>query len=245
MKALVTRPEEDAAPLVAELRARGIEGIAAPMLTIVPRPDAAAQLAGAMAGVQAVLFTSANGARQFATASSRFDVPAFCVGDATAAAARIAGFRAVFSAAGDVADLAALAAARLAPHQGPLLHATGAAAAGDLAAALGAKGFVVRRIELYRADEARAVAPEIVAAIRRGEVAAALFFSPRTGRSFVRLARDAGIGENCREMTAIALSPNVATSLRTLNWRDVLIAASPNQPALLAALDDWRGRSSP
>ena len=221
MKALVTRPEEDAAALIAALKSRGIDGLSAPMLAIVPQPDGAAQLAGAMAGVQAVLFTSANGARHFADASSRFDVPAFCVGDASAAAARLAGFRTVFSADGNVADLAALAISRLAPHQGPLLHATGAELAGDLAASLGARGFMVRRVELYRAEEARALAPDIADAIRRGEVALALFFSPRTGLSFVRLARDAGIGENCREMTAFALSQNVAAAVNALPWREI------------------------
>jgi len=98
----------------------------------------------------------------------------------------------------------------------------------------------VRRVELYRAEAARALPPEIVAAIRAGEVALALFFSPRTGQSFVRLANESGIGENCREMTAFALSQNVAAAVTPLPWRAIRVAASPRQNAVLAAIDAWR-----
>ena len=150
------------------------------MLRIEPEPDAASRLRGALIGVQAVLFTSANGVRAYAQAGTRFELPAYCVGEASAAAARIAGFRMVANADGDVTKLAALAASRLAPGNGALLHAAGTVTAGDLAADLAARGFSLRRAELYRAVPAEAFAPEIAAALRRNDVALALFFSPRT-----------------------------------------------------------------
>jgi uroporphyrinogen-III synthase len=106
VKALVTRPSEDAAPLARALASRGIEALIAPLLTIVPVPNAAQALADALVGAQALLVTSANGARHLAGASTRRELPVFAVGDASAAAARLAGFRAVASAGGDVADLA-------------------------------------------------------------------------------------------------------------------------------------------
>ena len=238
MKALVTRPDEDAAPVAAALRARGIEPLLAPMLRIEAVPDGKARLGGALAGVQALLFTSTNGVRAFTAASNRFELPAYCVGEASAAAARIAGFRVVASAEGEVADLAALVASRLAPHNGALLHAASVVTAGDLSADLAARSFTVRRVELYRAVEADGFAPEIAAALRQSEAQYALFFSPRTGASFVRLARAAGLAERCREMKALALSSNVAAALQELPWRAMAIARAPNLAALLAALDE-------
>jgi uroporphyrinogen-III synthase len=237
MKALVTRPPEDATPVAAALRARGIAAMTAPMLQIEPEPGAAVRLAGALAGVQAVLFTSANGVRAFAEASGRFELPAYCVGAASAAAARLAGFRTVASADGAVADLAALAAARLAPGNGPLLHAAGAVTAGDLAAELAAKGFGVRRIVLYRAVPTVHFAPETAAALRRGEIDLALFFSPRSAETFVRLVAGGGMAEPCRGMIAVCLGRNVAAALNGLAWRATAIAAAPNLAALMAALD--------
>ena len=57
----------------------------------------------------ALLFTSANGVRALAALTPRRDLPALCVGPATAAAARQAGFVNCFEAAGDARALADLA----------------------------------------------------------------------------------------------------------------------------------------
>ena len=62
MKVLVTRPEADAAPIAAELAARGHTVMIEPLLTIVPKPDAVVDLSD----VQALALTSANGARVLA-----------------------------------------------------------------------------------------------------------------------------------------------------------------------------------
>ena len=244
MKALVTRPEADAAPLARALAERGIETLLAPLISIEPVPDAAKRLADAMIGAQALLFTSANGARIFARASARRELPVLAVGDATAAAARLANFRSVASAGGDVRDLAALAAARLAPAHGALVHVAGSVTAGDLAGALEAEGFQVRRAVIYEARPARALAPETAAALTSGAVGLALFFSPRTAALFVRLAGDAGLAESCRATTALALSPAVADALAALPWARVLIAGAPTQADLLAALDAYRSKGA-
>jgi uroporphyrinogen-III synthase len=237
MKAIVTRPRDDAAPLMHALAERGIDALLAPMLTIRPAPQAARHLAERLTGAQAVLFTSANGVRAFAAASPRRELPVLAVGDASAAAARIAGFRSVASADGDIEDLAALVAAHLSPQAGALVHAAGTTVAGDLAGKLTALGFTVHRATLYEAVPAEALDPETAAAMRRGETAAALFFSPRTAATFVRLAAAAGVGDACRPMVAVALSPAVAAALAALSWQAVRVAARPVQADLLAALD--------
>jgi uroporphyrinogen-III synthase len=237
MKALVTRPEQDAATVAAELRKRGIEPVLAPMLRIEGEPAAAARLGGALAGVQAVLFTSANGVRAFAHASNRFELPAFCVGEASAAAARIAGFRTVASADGDITDLILMVTSRLASGNGALLHAAGHDTAGNLGAALANKGYSVRRVELYRAVAADEFPPDVAAALGQDRVNLGLFFSPRTAETFVRLARGAGLTEHCEKMAAVCLSPSVAAALDGTQWRAVATASAPNLAALLAALD--------
>jgi uroporphyrinogen-III synthase len=240
VKALITRPAADAAPLARALAERGIEAVLAPMLSIVPAADAATRIAGALIGAQALLVTSANGVRVFASASARRELPVFAVGDASAAAARLAECRSVTSAGGDVADLAALVAARLSPQQGALVHIAGSEVAGDLAGMLGTAGFTVRRVVVYEARPAEALPPEAAAIIARGEPALALFFSPRTAATFVRLAAAAGVGPSCRALTALALSPAVAAALGALPWRHIRVARAPTQQALLEAVDRER-----
>ncbi len=157
LTALITRPEEDARPLAEALAERGVATVIEPLLVIRPLPEAAADLAKDLAGVQALLFTSANGARAFAELSPRRDIGVLAVGDATASAARGLGFTAVESAGGDVQALARLVKQRLKPAGGPLLHAAGSAVAGDLAEILAADGFDLRRRMLYESATATAL----------------------------------------------------------------------------------------
>jgi uroporphyrinogen-III synthase len=241
LHALVTRPEEDAAPLAAALAERGIDVTLEPLLAIRALPDAPIDLAG----VQALLFTSANGVRSFAELAGGRDLagwrelPVFAVGNATAAAAHSAGFTRVESAAGDVAALAKLAAERLDPKAGALFHAAGSAVAGDLAGLLEQSGFTLRREMLYEARPADQLSPATVTNLSNGWFDLVLFFSPRTAATFVALARAAGDGvvTGCGKAAALCLSPAVAAAAGELPWREVQAAARPELPALLDLVD--------
>ena len=235
MLALITRPAEDTGPLAALLAARGVVAVSEPLLAIRRIAGAAPDLDG----VQAVLFTSANGARAFAAAAARRDLPVLAVGEATAEAARLLGFGEVVSAGGAVEALAALAADRLDPGGGALLHAAGSVVAGDLAALLAAGGFRVRRAVLYAADPVAALSPGTAATLRERRIAAAFFFSPRTAAHFVTLARAVRLDETCDTVTAFSLSPAVARELAPIAWARSVVAASPDQAAMLTAFDDF------
>lgn len=233
MQALITRPAEDARPLAAAVAARGIVPILEPLLRIRQLSDAPPDLGG----VQALVFTSANGARAFAAASPRRELPVFAVGGQTAATARFLGFSDVASAGGDVGDLAALVAARLTASHGALLHVAGSVVAGDLAGRLGSAGFSLRRAVLYAAEPATSLSPATTSSLQAGTIELALFFSPRTAASFVTLLRVAALDAASRGVSAFCLSPAVAAALAPLDWRQLVVADAPNQPELLAALD--------
>ncbi len=237
MRVLITRPRPAAMVLAARLAALGHEAVIEPLLAIVADPDARTRLAPALEGAQALLFTSTNGVTSFAAASERRDLPAFAVGDGTAAAARQAGFPQVESAQGDVEALVALVAAKLEPDGGALVHASGHAVAGDLAGRLARLGFTVRSVPLYEAITADSLSAPALAALRSGQVGAALFFSPRTAATFVRLARAAGIERHCARTAGVALSPAVAAELEGLGWRQVVVAELPTEAAVLTAVD--------
>lgn len=246
MHVLVTRPIQDAEPLLARLRERGIEATAEPLLEIEFKTGARVDLKD----VQAIVATSANGIRAFAAASDRRDVGLFAVGDATAEAATEAGFAHVESAKGDVADLAALIAERLDPEGGAVLHIAATKLAGDLGGDLKGRGFVYRRAVLYDARPATHLTPETVAAIRDGRIDGVLLFSPRTADVFVSLARKARIVRSCRQLTAFCLSTAVAERARALTWREIAVAGTPEQDSLLAligipSLGPWSDMTHP
>ena len=241
MKVLVTRAEGDAEKLVARLAERGHESVIENLMTIRFRPEAARGIEPFLGDVQAVLFTSANGVRAFVEATQRRDFRAFAVGDATAGAARAAGFADVTSAGGAVEDLAKIVIGRLKPKGGAVFHAAASVTAGDLQGLLEAAGFSVRRAVLYETVEPERLSDTTRAAIAQRQIDVALFFSPRNAATFVRLA--AGLEEDCKHMVAVALSSAVAEKLAPLPWRRVAIAAAPNEPALLTALDSCMAAS--
>ena len=238
MRLLITRPRLAATALAARLAALGHETLVEPLLTIAEEPDARERLAPALAGAQALLFTSTNGVASFAAASERRDLQAFAVGDHTATAARQVGFTEVESAQGDADALAKLVTERLLPAGGALVHVSGHVVAGDLAGGLARRGFVVRSVPLYRAIPATELSATSLTAFRADMLDGALFFSPRTAATFVRLARAAGIQGSCRSMAGVALSAAVATELEGLGWRRVLVADAPTEVAILKTLED-------
>ena len=186
---------------------------------------------------QALLVTSANGLRAFAGLDPRRDLPVFAVGDASAAAARAAGFAAVESAAGTVEDLARLVAGKLSPQDGPLLQPAASKLAGDLKGALGRAGFEVLRAVLYDAEAARALSPALQQKINSKLIDVVTLFSPRTAATFASLIRASGLSEACGGMTALCLSKAVAREISGLPWGSIAIAGRPDQAALLARLD--------
>jgi uroporphyrinogen-III synthase len=233
MRALVTRPREEAEGLTVALAARGVDAIVEPMMEVQFLTAASPDLAG----VQAVLCTSANGVRALAQVAPERGLQLFAVGDATASRARAEGFATVESAGGAVMDLVRLATEKLKPQDGPLLHITGNVVAGDLVGALRARGFAIERIVLYQARPVAMLSEAAVGALRSGWIDFALFFSPRTAAIFTRLTKAAAVAKSCGKITALSISAAANAALAELPWLDRQVAQTPNQTALLVLLD--------
>ena len=231
MKVVLTRPDPDNDALSDALSTHGIACLVAPMLTI-----EATDVPGLGAGLseaQAILATSANGIRALASAAEGRDVPLIAVGDATAAAARQAGFAQVTSADGDSAALAVLAEAELDPKAGPLVHVAGSHVAGDLETILGAAGFDYRRIEVYDAVATTTLPSALSEALRGAAVDGVAFFSPRTAATFAALVREASLVDTLKSVTAYCLSDAVAAAVEAEPWQRVSIAPRPRIDVLI------------
>ena len=236
MRVLITRPEREAAALAAALGERGHMPVIAPLfrLEILHPPRG---FAAALAACQAVLLTSANGARALAEASDQRGRPIFAVGDTTATTAEGLGFSAVTSAAGDGEALVDLVRRRLDAKAGPLLHVSGVDVSFDPGEALGRDGFEVQRFALYEAREADALPDSARAALQARALDVATFFSPRAGALFARLLGEAGLAESVRGVTAIAISPAALAPLADLPFTATVAAARPTRQAVLDEID--------
>jgi uroporphyrinogen-III synthase len=236
MRVLITRPEREATTLAAALSERGHVPVIAPLFHLqILRPPAG--FPAALAAAQAILLTSANGARALADASDQRGRPILAVGDTTASTAEGLGFSAVASASGDGLALAEMVRRELDPKAGPLLHVSGADIALDFAEALTADGFEVQRFALYEAREEAALPDSARAAIEGRALDAATFFSPRAAALFVRLVQEAGVSSALGNVTAIAISPAAAAPLKTLPFKAVVAATRPTRQAVLDEID--------
>jgi uroporphyrinogen-III synthase len=231
MRIAVTRPQEDSDRTAVALRARGHEVLVAPLMRVEP---VAVDLRANWGGV---IVTSANAAAAIAVHPVRdalSELPVFAVGRRSAEAARQAGFTDVTTAGGDVRDLMRIIVARRADAVAPLLYLAGEDRAGDLIGDLAVRGIAAELAVIYRAVSAP-FPPELIAALKAGEIDAVLHFSKRSAESYLAGAAHAGIAEPALAVRHLCLSTQVAEPLAAAGR--IAIAARPDEAAMIALLD--------
>ena len=224
MRIWITRAEPEASATAERVSGLGCEPVVSPVLEVEP-----AGKAPDLTGASALAFTSRNGVRAFTTLSPERGFPVFAVGDATAEAARRAGFADVASASGDAAALAQLIAARKDVLNGEVLYLAPEEPAGDLQSALASRGVASRVQIVYR------TAPAELATLP-ADVDAVLVHSPKAAH---RLAETPGLQAAAPSMAAICISAAAAEPLHGLGFRELLVSPAPNETALLQRLDAW------
>ena len=216
----ITRAEPGASATARRIEAMGWTPLVDPLLEARPIVDVTLDLAG----IAALAFTSAQGVRAFAALSDA-RLPAFAVGDATAEAARAAGFTSVQSADGDVADLATLIAGA---DPGPILHAGALRPAGDLVGNLTAQGLSARAVALYDTVPLHPVS----ALSKLPQITVITTHSPRASGLLANLLN----AHTTAHLRILALSEAVAAPLRTLKSAQIVVAPFPNEASLLNLL---------
>lgn len=221
---LLLRPEPGASQSAERARALGLEPVVAPIFVVHP----IAWQAPAPEGFDGIVMTSANAARHGGPDLARYrHLPCHVVGEATAEAARTAGFGTVHA---GPSDIHALLAQITDPPGGErraalrLLHPCGR----DHVAAERA-GLSIRRVPVYAADAVEKLPDEARSALVAG--ALVLLHSPRAGAQFSKLVDEAGISRNRIRIAAIS---GAAAKAAGGGWAQTAIAEAPRDEALLA-----------
>jgi uroporphyrinogen-III synthase len=207
-RVLVLRPEPGASATVKRARQRGLDATAVPLFDIEPIEWRAPEAAS----FQGLLITSANAVRAAGdqlTALS--DLKVYAVGDATAQAAREAGFDVAATGDGGVERLLGSIEPDL-----KLLHLCGE----DRRQPLDVRQQITPTV-VYRSTPIDT--PDFSDA--RGAVA--LVHSPRAGQRFAELVSDHG------SIAIVAISQGAADAVGE-GWQSVEVAGQPTDEALLA-----------
>ncbi len=231
MNVLVTRDRESSTAITRRLEELGHTCLYAPMLRIHAVEGAPAP----PAGCQAMLVTSANAIRGLPKDFLVPNLRVLTVGDATAAAAREAGFRQVESADGDAAELERLALRRLDPAAGTLLYIRGRDVRGDLVQNLGRGRFRVEERIVYRAEPVSEMPADVVQQTNSGGIDAALLLSRRAAENFARLLTPS-LRNGLAHARILALSPAIAEPVADMGLEKVEYADHPDIESLLSML---------
>ena len=228
-RALVLRAREDAQRTAAKLAEMGFACVVSPVLEIVAT--------GAKAPAEdfdAVIVTSAKALLHGDQLASLRCLPLFAVGARTAAVAERGGWRIAGSAPDGAALLSEILEHR--PSPGRLLYLAGRQRRETLEAELRRAGRAVFALETYEAREASALTREAAESLARGELSAALHYSPRSAEIFVRLVLRDNLVTAARSLAHFAISTQAAAALGPLDAARMFVARSPDEDALLAGL---------
>jgi uroporphyrinogen-III synthase len=211
-RVLVLRPEPGASATVERARLRSLHAVAIPLFEV----EAVSWDAPEASAFDGLLLTSANAVRSGGDQLKQFrGLRVYAVGDATAQAARDAGF--------DVARAGDAGVGRLLASLEPelrLLHLAGE----DRKRASGARQHI-ETITVYRSK------PLEYVDLARSEGSVAIIHSPRAGRRFAELVDQAHLDRS--KITIAAISPDAAEAVGA-RWARADSAEAPNEDALLA-----------
>ena len=218
MRIWVTRALPQATATAARLVAIGHEAVVAPVIETRPARFGLEDLAEA--GALAV--TSQAGVAALAELAPKFcGLPVFAVGDATAEAARGAGFEQVYSASGRVDDLVALILAH--PGLGTVIHASALLPAGDLVGDLVRAGQPARRLVVYETvPTAIAAMPEAIEAI--------MIHSAQAAKAVAAMI----LPHQTATLRLYGLSTDAVLPLAAFNFAKIAVARFANEESILS-----------
>jgi uroporphyrinogen III methyltransferase / synthase len=248
IRVLVTRPAEHASSTVRAVTRRGGEAILIPMISIDP-PESwgpCDEAIGRLATYDAVIFTSASGARAFlgrlmATAGCdgwREDLPAFALGDATAAVLRRGGIRIVRVAAEAAGRTMAVEIVRTFPEGKRFLLPRGDQALEDLRELLTGEGKNVDAPVVYR------TVPPPPAELRRVKdllagngVDVLTFASPSAARYFALAVPSGQFQTLSPRPRIVVIGPTTAEAVRGLGYPVDAVSAAASAEGLATAIE--------
>ena len=236
-RVIVTRPQDEAAPLAAALESAGIEAVVVPAIGVEP-VEAGGELddaLGTLGSFDWAVVTSANGTRAALAAAARLAVQPSAtrwaaVGEATAADLHAAGVGRVWLPT--EADARTLAAELPVARGARVLLLRGSLADDALPAALRERGCVVTDVTAYRTAEAPVESrPALDAALAGAPPSAVVFASGSAVRGLIALATD-GLADRVRAIPAVCIGPSTARAAEAAGFAVVGTATDRSTQAL-------------
>ena len=221
----LTRPADDSAAMAKILNARGVATIIAPVMklellsapTITTSPSA-------------ILLTSRHAA--FAIADGWTHRPTYCVGDATAQAARDAGCNNVIAGSGEVLALLPVLSKTF-TRDDTILYLSGVEVRFDLPTLAASHHLTITREIVYRTVAETMLTDELKTALANKNLAGVSCFSPHTAHIIGELLTASNLTQSAAELDFYALSLSVAEAAAGMPWKSIHACHTPTLDAMV------------
>ena len=229
-KILVTRPEPAASRTAHALAKQGHTIINCPVFEIRdtsnPMPEN---------NYQGLIFTSRNAIDTLLDrgwSPSNLLLPVFCVGENTASAAAMLGFKDIRTGSGKAESLANLISNSTLPRNFRLLYPAASDRKFDFEAALKQRELIVETLEIYKVDKLSPSKEELSKAFEQAAGGATLIYSARGGSHLSDLIGLYELEPSLCTLTCIAISATAVESINKFAWQNILTAPTPDESAM-------------
>jgi uroporphyrinogen-III synthase len=249
-RVVVTRPRRQAGTLLDALEERGAKPISLPTIRVEPMADTS-ELDGAIFEARSglidwLVFSSVNAVDVTASrlaalglSPGQLGVRVAAVGDATARAARDAGFTVAITPQRATANDLVLALRGLVRPGERVLYPRSAIGRNVLPEGLRQLGAVVIVVNAYQTVPEHEIDSRVLEQVKCGEFDGIVFFSPSSVRRFIELAGDRA-PDACRGGPAFCVGPVTAQAAEESGFKVAAISDDPGVTAIVNAIATYR-----
>ena len=233
MKVLITRAEPAASQTAKNLTEKGHEAIVLPLFevvdTLVNIPEQ---------NYDGIIFTSKNAvdvleSRNWAIPNP--DVPVFCVGEKTEKAAQTLGFKKTYSANGGGAALVSFMST-MELENNRMLYFSTPDKSFDMKEALEPHKICVETLDIYRAQPVTPEHKQLERAISAVQDGFIFTYSALSSKHLAKLLISTDLTQELKKCTLISISSHAVKPLELIDWKDILIAPTPQEDKMIALM---------
>ena len=219
MHIIITRPKEDAMSLIEKLKQLGHVATHLPLIKIKKIETKKINLEN----YKAIIFTSSNAVKFMSIKKFNLKIKCFCVGSATEATAKQAGFINTYSSGGTVDSLIELVIRTQDKKSGKLLYLSSEFISKDLDKELVNEGFSVDRVSNYTSLPIEQIDETVLNIFKTNPPDVFFIYSVRSANNLFNLINKYSLLNLVTQSNLMCISEKVLLELNQIKWKQVLI----------------------
>ena len=219
MHILLTRPLEDSHKLILKFQSLGHIVSNIPLISI----EKVNYENLDFSKFNGIIFTSSNAIEHLEIKNINKRIDCFCVGNATEAMAKNAGFQNIYSASGNVNNLKEIILQNFESSKGQLLYVSGEAISNDLDKQLILEGYNVERIINYKAIQVEKFNSELIEQLKQKMPDIVYVYSQNSAVSFLNLIKNYSLQNLWLNTNLMCIGEKTSAVLNEIKWKKIFL----------------------